>query len=162
MESAVTDTINPESSFDEGLRLHFLLLNRRENKEITQMKRKSSRISTSSASVSTQSLVSTIAAEKKADKPKSTWYYLGSDKKKIDDACEPTSSILSYYQGLALLLPTSLPTCLFPVATNPKWEKNIEKGTVLVGRANEGALNTVQGAIILNFTTYLLTCLLTY
>lgn len=105
------------------------------------MKRKSSRISTSSASVSTQSLVSTIAAEKKADKPKSTWYYLGSDKKKIDDACEPTSSILSYYQGLALLLPTSLPTCLFPVATNPKWEKNIEKGTVLVGRANEGALN---------------------
>ena len=97
------------------------------------MKRKSSRISTSAATTSTSTAVSTIPAEKKAEKSKSksTWYCLGSDKKKVDDACEPTSSILSYYQGLALSLPTSLPTCLFPVATNPKWEKNVEKGTYL-------------------------------
>ncbi len=95
------------------------------------MKRKSSRISTSAATTSTASMDSTITSEKKTEKSKSTWYCLGSDKKKIDDACEPTSSILSYYQGLALSLPTSLPTCLFQVATNQKWEKNVEKGTLL-------------------------------
>lgn len=97
------------------------------------MKRKSSRITSSTV---TSTVVSSATSDKASsnkipsiEKPKSSWYYLGSDRKKSDDAPEPSSSsILSHYQGLALSLPTSLSSSLFSPTTTLKWDKPVQQG----------------------------------
>lgn len=99
------------------------------------MKRKSFRIASSGSTLHSFPSASAPVDSSKVltvvENPKlPSWCHLGSDRKKTDDAHESSSSsILSYYQGLALSLHTSLSSTKFFASLEPssKWENTVQK-----------------------------------